>query len=317
VDACHALVNRTQWNLAHGRVTVSTVGLVSQIRKLTQELPEINLALSLHAPSQGKREAIVPTANRYPIESLIQALDEHMMAYLHKRKKREAAKSGNTTDTNMTTLSEYTAAERMKESTRRRAMIEYVMLEGDTSSIESAHQLGKLCENRHLVVNLIPYNQTDVKDKLKCPSWDHMQKFREIVASYGAFCTIRRTMGADIDSACGQLITLKQKQEEEEQEREKHAALKVPVRDIEDAVPTPSAANTNSTKAKTTSIGSARDLTPPADSTNDVVSNGHKENAASNDALDRWILPLSVATSVSAACFLAASTLYLKQSRRR
>ena len=71
-------------------------------------------------------------------------------------------------------------------------------MEGETSSFECAHQLGKLCENRHLVVNLIPYNQTDVKDKLRCPTKEHMQEFRDIVASYGAFCTIRRTMGADI-----------------------------------------------------------------------------------------------------------------------
>ena len=71
-------------------------------------------------------------------------------------------------------------------------------MEGETSSFECAHQLGKLCENRHLVVNLIPYNATDVKDKLRCPSGPHMREFRNIVASYGTFCTIRRTMGADI-----------------------------------------------------------------------------------------------------------------------
>ena len=71
-------------------------------------------------------------------------------------------------------------------------------MEGETSSIKCAHQLGKLCEGRHLVVNLIPYNQTDVKDKLRCPTNARMQEFRDIVASYGAYCTIRRTMGADI-----------------------------------------------------------------------------------------------------------------------
>ena len=87
-------------------------------------------------------------------------------------------------------------------------------MEGETSSLECAHQLGKLCENRHLVVNLIPYNATDVKDKLQCPSEQHMRRFRDIVASYGSFCTIRRTMGADIASACGQLV---KKAEGEEQ----------------------------------------------------------------------------------------------------
>ena len=65
-------------------------------------------------------------------------------------------------------------------------------MEGDTSTIEAAHQLGKLCEGRQLVVNLIPYNKTDVKDKLSCPSEEHMQEFRRIVSSYGSFCSIRQ-----------------------------------------------------------------------------------------------------------------------------
>ena len=102
------MMDRKRWNLAQGRVTVSTVGLISQIRKLTMELPEVSLALSLHAPNQELRTSIVPTASRYPIEKLIDALDGHMLAYL---KTRDVV----------------TQEERIKESTRRRAMIEYVM----------------------------------------------------------------------------------------------------------------------------------------------------------------------------------------------
>lgn len=108
--ACRAMMDRKRWNLAQGRVTVSTVGLISQIRKLTKELPEVSLALSLHAPNQEARSSIVPTATRYPIDKLIDALDNHMMAYLVKR-----------------TGESFTTEERIKESTRRRAMIEYVM----------------------------------------------------------------------------------------------------------------------------------------------------------------------------------------------
>jgi sorting nexin-8 len=110
VEACRAMMDPKRWNLAHGRVTVSTVGLISQIRKLTKELPEVSLALSLHAPNQEMRTAIVPSAARYPIEQLIDALDNHMMAYFKKR-----VGEG------------YTEEERIRESTRRRGMIEYVM----------------------------------------------------------------------------------------------------------------------------------------------------------------------------------------------
>jgi adenine C2-methylase RlmN of 23S rRNA A2503 and tRNA A37 len=105
------MMDRKRWNLAQDHVTISTVGLVSQIRKLTKELPEVSLALSLHAPNQAARTAIVPTAARYPIEKLIDALDGHMMAYLERRPGQRG----------------YTEEERVKESTRRRAMIEYIM----------------------------------------------------------------------------------------------------------------------------------------------------------------------------------------------
>ena len=79
-------------------------------------------------------------------------------------------------------------------------------VEGDTSTIEAAHQLGKLCEGRRLVVNIIPHNRTDVKDELRCPSEERMMEFRRIVSSYGSSCSVRRTMGADIAGACGQLV---------------------------------------------------------------------------------------------------------------
>ena len=123
VDAAKAMMDRRRWNLAHGRVTISTVGLISQIRKLTKELPEVSLALSLHAPNQKARTAIVPTATRYPVNQLIEVLDEHMMAYLQQRKRKQLQTQTQTQGSG----SIYTEEERIKESTRRRAMIEYVM----------------------------------------------------------------------------------------------------------------------------------------------------------------------------------------------
>ena len=283
VEACRALIDRKRWNFAHGKVTVSTVGLPAQMRKFTQDLPEVCMALSLHAPNQEMRSAIVPTAQHYPITDLIEALDGHMMAYLRKRMPVDAV---------------FSKEQRIQESSRRRAMIEYVMLEGDTSSLECAHQLGRLCENRHLVVNLIPYNQTDVKDTLHCPSEEHMNEFRRIVSSYGAFCTIRRTMGADIASACGQLITLQKKEQD------------AVVRDIEDVGETQSlssrpASGGSGVVSRNSSFREADDKL--ADDNNKV-----KEVD-----LDRWVAPLAVATAVAASCFVVSSYLFLKQQRRR
>jgi len=282
VAACRAMMDRKRWNLAHGRITVSTVGLISQIRKLTKELPEVSLALSLHAPNQDARTAIVPTATRYPIEQLIDALDNHMMAYLTKREGES-----------------YTTEERIKESTRRRAMIEYVMLEGETSSIECAHQLGKLCENRHLVVNLIPYNATDVKDKLQCPSNEHMQRFRDIVASYGTFCTIRRTMGADIASACGQLV---QKTKDEEAE----AATGAAAVDIEDVV----GGSRSSRSAPDPTSAVSSDLASPGASSSN---NDSWLGSVSNEKLETWSNILVIAATVSASCFVLSTAFSLRR----
>ena len=114
VEACRSLIDRKRWNLAHGKVTVSTVGVTPRIRDLTRDLPEVSLALSLHAPNQEARSKIVPAAKAYKIEGIIEALDNHMMAYQRKRY------DGNK-------FVPFTDEERKRESTRRRAMIEYVM----------------------------------------------------------------------------------------------------------------------------------------------------------------------------------------------
>jgi adenine C2-methylase RlmN of 23S rRNA A2503 and tRNA A37 len=90
VTACQAMMDPTRWNLAHGGVTISTVGLISQIRKLTKELPNVSLALSLHAPNREARITIVPTATRYPIHQLVSALNDHVVVYLKRKASRRA-----------------------------------------------------------------------------------------------------------------------------------------------------------------------------------------------------------------------------------
>mmetsp|Transcript_11015 Transcript_11015/g.19225 ORF Transcript_11015/g.19225 Transcript_11015/m.19225 type:complete len:543 (-) Transcript_11015:522-2150(-) len=290
LSACRALIDRRLWNLAHNRVTVSTVGVTSRMRDLTRDLPEVNLALSLHAPNQRMREAIVPAAKGTPIESLIEALDEHMMA-LAKRQKRGGNPQGCDQDGNGGDASDFNLEERQSASKKKRAMIEYVMLEGDTSTIEAAHQLGKLCEGRHLVVNLIPYNKTDVKDKLSCPSEEHMQEFRNIVSSYGSFCSIRRTMGADIAGACGQLVVEQEKREQQ-----------LKVMDIEDGP----FGKSEKGKSRPVTVISKRGK------------NGKVEDILKDEEVTNpWIRRLTVATAVAASCFVVSSGLLLVQRRKR
>lgn len=125
------MIDRRLWNLAHNRVTVSTVGVVSRMRDLTRELPEVNLALSLHAPNQEMREKIVPAAKGTPVELLIEALDGHMME-LERRKRTKGGDSGDNPQESDAGAGAKKAdvfdfEERRMASKKKRAMIEYVM----------------------------------------------------------------------------------------------------------------------------------------------------------------------------------------------
>ena len=295
VEACRSMIDRRRWNMSHSRVTVSTVGVTPKMRKLTKELPEVNLALSLHAPNQAAREAIVPTAKMYHIEDMVDALDEHMMALEKLRSSGGNRGKSSGSATTESTKVVFGPEQRKSASKKKRAMIEYVMLEGETSSLECAHQLGKLTENRHLVVNLIPYNQTDVKDKLRCPSEEHMKEFQRIVTSYDSFCFIRRTMGADIAGACGQLVVSKNNDED--------AANPVDV-DIEDG-PFQSKRMKQKPKGR---IGRK------SKANNEDESDETKNGKATGD-IDKWIRPLTIATAVAASCFTLS--IVLAASRRR
>mmetsp|Transcript_22979 Transcript_22979/g.32377 ORF Transcript_22979/g.32377 Transcript_22979/m.32377 type:complete len:551 (+) Transcript_22979:113-1765(+) len=276
LESCKAMIDRRRWNLAHGRVTVSTVGVTPRMKQLTQDLPEVNLALSLHAPNQIMREKIVPTARMYPIQDMIDALDDHMMALTKGRGEDE----------------------RVKASKRKRAMIEYVMLKGETSNFECAHQLGKLCENKHLVVNLIPYNQTDVKDKLSCPSNEHMNEFQRIVSSYGSFCFIRRTMGADIAGACGQLVV-------EEGKKEKKSLSVV---DIEDSVQ-------NKSKSSEKNGNKTKSSNPKQKNYSHERKETNRESKKKGFELEHLVTPLVISTALATSYFVYTTLKYY--SRRR
>jgi len=194
--AVRGMITAGRFGLGQGHVTVSTVGVTPMIKKLTSEMPFVNLALSLHAPNQEMRSKIVPAAKAYKIEGLIEALDCHInYAVGGSDEKKEGG-------------GKVSAKERKQKE--RKAMIQYTMLNGDTSTFQCAHQLGALCRGKSIIVNLIPYNQTDVKDCFSAPSMDHIKKFQEIVMSYGLLVFIRKTMGEDIAGACGQLVLQKQ-----------------------------------------------------------------------------------------------------------
>jgi len=164
------MVDSERFGLGRNRVTVSTVGIIPKIIKMTQEAPFVNLALSLHAPNQKLRTEIVPTAKNYTLDKLIDAIDYHI------------------------------------ETLNRRVLIEYVLLANVNDQEEHAHELGKLLKGKNVHINIIPYNPTDVIYQYQRPSRTVTTKFASILhTEYKLFTTVRKEMGDDVDAACGQL----------------------------------------------------------------------------------------------------------------
>lgn len=155
-------------NISMRKITLSTCGIVPQIYNLADEDIPITLAISLHAPTQEKREEILPIAKKYKIPELMKACDYYV------------------------------------EKTGRRLTFEYIMIKGFNDSPEDADVLAGLLKNKLANVNLIPCNY--VKEANIKPSENmDIERFKKLLSDKGINATVRRELGSDINAACGQL----------------------------------------------------------------------------------------------------------------
>ena len=156
-------------NIGARKISISTVGIVSGIEKLASEPEQVNLAVSLHAPNNKLRDRLMPVNKQYPLEKLLPAIENYI------------------------------------QKTRRKVMIEYLMLSGINDSEEQARELAQLLQNNlsdTLVVNLISYNPTD---KYRSSSSGQINRFKQILEDSGIPAVQRYKFGRDIKGACGQL----------------------------------------------------------------------------------------------------------------
>ena len=160
------------------------------MRALARDAPEARLALSLHAPTQTLRGAIVPSSTAYPLDAIMAALDEYLEGPPPRRRANAAEGS---------------------RSSKRRAMIEYCVLGGVNDTPACAAALGALLgtpkRRGSVVVNLIPYNPTDVPMGHRPPTDEAVLRMANALAAepFGLRVTIRREMGRDVAGACGRL----------------------------------------------------------------------------------------------------------------
>ncbi len=155
------------------KITVSTVGLIPEIRRFTLET-NAQLALSLHATTEESRSLIVPTNNKYSLAELIACLEE-----LYPKG-------------------------RTKGSHGRHVLIEYVMLQGVNDTMDDAKRLVTLLEKIECKVNLIVFNSFDGSPFLPSEMPD-VRNFRNHLVGNKLVCTIRCSRGDDEMAACGQL----------------------------------------------------------------------------------------------------------------
>ena len=168
VEAMKIMLDDFAYGLSRRRVTLSTSGVVPQIRKLAEALP-VALAVSLHAPNDELRSRIMPINDAYPIAELLAACREYL-----------------------------------EVSPRDFITFEYVMLEGVNDAPDHARELVRLLKKVPSKVNLIPFNGFD-DSGFERSSWERIKRFQQILLDAGFIATIRRTRGDDIDAACGQL----------------------------------------------------------------------------------------------------------------
>lgn len=156
------------------RVTVSTAGLVPEIRRFAQEENiKANLAVSLNGVSQETREELMPVGRQYPLEDLIRACRD------------------------------------FPADSRKRITFEYILMDTLTDSPQAAKKLVALLHGIRSKVNLIPYNESRFLP-YRPSSERNVKRFQQYLLDHGIVATLRKSKGRGIAAACGQLVAKRQ-----------------------------------------------------------------------------------------------------------
>lgn len=161
-----ALLNSGGEGMSLRHISLSTCGIVERIYELAELRTGLTLSVSLHAATDEKRSEIMPVNRRYGLERLMTACRDYF------------------------------------EKTGRRISFEYSLIEGVNDTEQSARELAELLGGMNCHVNLIPINEIRERDYKKSR---YVEKFRGLLEAAGINATVRRTLGADINAACGQL----------------------------------------------------------------------------------------------------------------
>lgn len=162
------LTDENGLNISQRNITVSSCGLVPEIKRLADLDLAITFALSLHAPNDEARRELMPIANRYSISEVLDACRYYF------------------------------------DRTGRRITFEYSLVKGQNDSPDNARELASLIKGMNCHVNLIPVNPIKERTYERADN-SSIESFKKVLENRQITVTVRRSMGRDIDAACGQL----------------------------------------------------------------------------------------------------------------
>ncbi len=172
--AIDLMTNKDLLGISPRHLSISTVGIVPGIERLTRNYPNVNLAFSLHNPFNDERVKLMPVTNAYPIEKVMAAIDQHLAV------------------------------------TNRKVFLAYILLKDVNDSVRHATALADLVRAtpdrlRLLHVNLIRYNSGNTLTTFQKPTNSVVEKFQAVLTQNKIHHTMRQDFGTDINAACGQL----------------------------------------------------------------------------------------------------------------
>ena len=170
IKSIHILRDRNGYNFPTDGITVSTVGPLTQIKKLREEHLKIQLTLSLHATNQTTRNKVIPHMSGNKIEEVVEAV----LSY--------------------------------SERHNRKITIAYLLLPGVNDSISDVRQLSRWFRGKNVLINLLQYNNTKCFD-MKSPNKQQLVAFKNLLEREGLEVKLRESRGGKIKAACGQLVS--------------------------------------------------------------------------------------------------------------
>ena len=166
--ACEIFISQYGTSIGVQKITISTSGYIPGLIRWNQEIPGVNLALSLHSLCENKRNQLIPMNKIYPLHEVLSYIDKIPL------------------------------------SEKQFITYEYILIKDFNDSLDDAQKLGAMLAKKRAYINLIPFNSFP-GSHYKRPRWDKIEKFKEVLDTFNIPTLIRSAKGDDVLAACGQL----------------------------------------------------------------------------------------------------------------